>query len=58
MGPVEALKLAMGKEIEAARMYSKFSQKFPVAKEIFVFLMGEEEKHQQLIEKKISEMTR
>ncbi len=58
MGPIDALKLAMGKEIEAAQMYSKFSKKFPAAKEIYIFLMSEEEKHQQLIEKKISEMTR
>jgi len=58
MGPVEALRLAKSKEIEAAEMYSKFSQKFPVAKEIFIFLMSEEEKHKLLIEKKISEMTR
>jgi len=58
MGPVEALKFAMIKEIEAADMYEKFSAQFPVAKEIFSFLTSEEQKHKKLIEKKIYELTK
>ncbi len=58
MGPVDALKLAKSKETEAAQMYEKFAQKFPVAKEIFSFLMTEEEKHKKLIEDKIIEITK
>ena len=58
MGPVEALKFALTKEIEAARMYAKFSEEYPIAKEIFIFLSGEEQKHEKLIEKKIYELTK
>jgi rubrerythrin len=43
MGPVEALKLALQKEIEAAQMYEKFSIEYPTAKETFIYLKGEEE---------------
>jgi len=58
MIPVEALKLALSKEIEAVEMYQKFSTEYPVAKDIFIFLAGEEQKHRSLIEKKIAELTR
>jgi len=58
MGPVEALKLALIKEVETARMYEKFSGEYPTAKEIFIFLAGEEQKHKNLIEKKIYELTK
>jgi len=56
MGPIEALELALGKEIEAKNMYEKFSYQYPETKEIFNFLMNEEEKHKQLIEKRIVEL--
>ena len=58
MTPVEALKVALSKEIEAADLYQKFSAEYPVAKEIFIFLASEEQKHKALIEKKIVELTR
>lgn len=58
MGPVEALKFALTKETEAADMYEKFSGEYPTAKEIFIFLSGEEQKHKKLIEKKIYELTK
>jgi len=58
MGPIEALKLALTKEIEAAELYQKFSSDYPVAKDIFLFLMNEEEKHKKLIEKKIQELSK
>ncbi len=56
MGPVEALELALGKEEEAISIYNKFYNQFPAAKDIFLFLLNEEEKHKQLIEKKIVEL--
>lgn len=56
MGPIEALELALTKEIEAVNMYGKFCLQFPSAKETFEFLKGEEEKHKLLLEKRISEL--
>ena len=53
MGPIEALELALGKEIEARTIYEKFSLEYPEIKDIFLFLANEEEKHKELIEKKI-----
>ena len=58
MGPVEALRLALGKEIEAKQMYQKFAVEYSSAKEIFNYLMTEEEKHAKLIEQKIVELTK
>jgi rubrerythrin len=57
MGPIEALELALAKEIEAKNIYESFSVRFPATEEIFTFLMNEEEKHKQLIEKRIVELT-
>lgn len=56
MGPIEALDLALKKEVEAKNMYESFILRYPETKEIFTFLMNEEEKHQQLIEKRIVEL--
>jgi len=56
MGPIEALELALGKEIEARNIYEKFIYQHPETKDIFTFLMNEEEKHKQLIEKRITEL--
>ncbi len=56
MTPVEALKLALSKELEAIELYRKFSVDYPVAKDAFLFLIEEEEKHQRMIEKKINEL--
>ncbi len=58
MIPVEALKLALSKEIEAIGLYQKFSRDYPIAKDMFLFLADEEQKHKKLIEDKISELTR
>ncbi len=58
MGPVEALKLALSKEIEAAETYKKFSIQYSNVRDIFEFLQGEEEKHRKLIEKRIYELTK
>ncbi|MFC1709036.1 hypothetical protein ACFL2J_03120 [Candidatus Omnitrophota bacterium] len=56
MGPVEALELALSKEEEALALYKKFYLEFPTAKDTFLFLSNEEEKHKILIKKKISEL--
>ena len=58
MIPVEALKLALGKEKEAIEMYGKFSIEHPAIKDLFLELQNEEYKHKQLIEKKIAELTK
>lgn len=58
MGPIEALNLALAKEKESIELYQKFSTEHQIAKDIFLFLMNEEYKHKQLIEKKISELTK
>lgn len=58
MGPIEGLKLALAKEVEAAQLYLKMSKDYPVAEDVFLFLMGEEEKHMQVIEKKISALSK
>lgn len=58
MGPVEALKLALSKEGESIELYSRLSLEHANLKETFLFLIGEEEKHKKLIEKKISEITK
>jgi len=53
MGPVEALKTALSQEIAAIKLYQEFADKYPAAQETFLFLVSEEEKHKQLLEKKI-----
>lgn len=58
MVPVEALRLALSKEIEAMEMYKQLAVDHKVAEEIFNFLAGEETKHKALIEKKIYELTK
>jgi len=58
MGPVDALKLALSKEMASIELYSKLNLAHPVLKELFQFLIIEEEKHKQLIEKKILEITK
>lgn len=58
MGPIEALKIALEKEIEARDMYEKMGQEHPATKDICIYLQNEEEKHKLIIEKKISELSR
>ncbi|MDD5567750.1 MAG: hypothetical protein PHY88_00860 [Candidatus Omnitrophica bacterium] len=56
MGPIEALRFALEKETEAKNIYERFIFQHSETKDIFTFLMNEEEKHKQLIEKKIVEL--
>lgn len=58
MIPLEALKLALAQEIEAIKLYDRLNLEHPTLKEIFLFLINEEQKHKQLIEKKIVELTK
>lgn len=60
LGPVEALKLALEKEVETYNMYQKFAMesKMLEVRDIFMFLSDEERKHQKLIENKIKELTK
>jgi rubrerythrin len=56
MVQIEALKLALSKEKEAVEVYKKLLIQHPVLKDLFYFLINEEEKHVLMIEKKISEL--
>ncbi|MEW5758886.1 MAG: ferritin family protein [Candidatus Omnitrophota bacterium] len=58
MGPIEALNLALDKEIKSIEMYEELSKEAKLAKDIFQFLIGEEQKHKRLIEQKIQELSR
>ena len=50
----EALGIALGKEKDAVEIYRNFSTEYPAMRDLFEFLMNEEEKHVILIEKKIA----
>jgi rubrerythrin len=58
MGPVDALKIALSKENASIQLYARLSLQHKAIKELLQLLINEEEKHKQLIEDKISEMTR
>jgi rubrerythrin len=56
MDYLEALKMALVKEKESVEIYKQFSIKHTAMRELFEFLMTEEQKHVKLIEKKIFEL--
>jgi rubrerythrin len=56
MGPIEALELARKVEVQSIEMYRRFIIEHPAARDVFQFLLDEEEKHQQIIDKKITEL--
>jgi len=58
MGPIEALKLALSKEEGSIKLYNELYLKHPEIKDLLLFLINEEERHKQLIEKKIVELTK
>lgn len=58
MTPVEALKLALSKEAASIQLYNKLYLEHPALKELFLFLVNEEEKHKKMIEQKIYEITK
>ncbi|MFH1441479.1 MAG: hypothetical protein ABIH18_05525 [Candidatus Omnitrophota bacterium] len=57
MGPVEALRLALAKEKETLELYQKLAETSHTAKETFLFLIEQEEKHMKAIEDKIYELS-
>ena len=56
MHHLEALNIVLATEKEAVKLYKKLSIEHTAIRELFEFLMNEEEKHVRLIEKKISEL--
>lgn len=58
MSPVEALKFALSKEIEAIGVYARLAVENPTLKDTFSFLVTEEQKHKKLLEQKIYELTK
>ncbi len=56
MVELEALKLALSKEQDAVGVYKKLLAEHPRLKDLFYFLLNEEEKHVVMIEKKIAEL--
>ncbi len=58
MGPVEALEIALKKEMDSYEMYKNLALRYSEVREICEFLMNEEGKHRNLIEKKIAELTK
>ncbi|UCC94889.1 MAG: hypothetical protein JSW40_08780 [Candidatus Omnitrophota bacterium] len=58
MTPVDALKIALKKEEASIILYKELARKHPEIKDLLFLLLNEEEKHQQLIKKKIVELTR
>jgi len=58
MTPSEALKIALIKEEESIKYYRKMALEHPAIKDLLEMLVNEEEKHKNLIQKKIVELTR
>ena len=58
MGPIEALRVALKLEVEAADFYKRHAVRGSAAEETFQFLVNEEVKHRLIIEKKIAELSR
>ena len=54
----EALDMALRKEKASIETYRKFSVDPPVLRDLFDFLINEEEKHVLMIEKKIADLQR
>lgn len=52
----QALEMALGKENNAVEQYRQLSVQHPQLRDLFEFLMNEEEKHAVLIQKKIAEL--
>ncbi len=58
MGPVEVLELALLKEKESIKLYSRFIKRHPEVKDIFKMLLEEEIKHKEFIEQKITQVSK
>ena len=55
---LEALQLALSKEKSAVEAYKGLLAEQPALKDLFYFLLTEEQKHVAMIEKKIAELYR
>ncbi len=53
---LEALKFALSKEQNSVKVYKELLVQQPALKDLLYFLLGEEEKHVVMIEKKIAEL--
>ena len=53
--PVDVMRMALGREKAAVRDYSEFAKtaKDPSIREMFLYLVGEEEKHVKLLQGEI-----
>ena len=58
MIPLDALKFALAKEQNSVQVYNKLLAQYSELKDLFYFLLNEEEKHVAMIEKKIAELYR
>jgi len=56
MTPVEALQLALEKENEALDLYRKLALEHHAVKDVFEFLINEEEKHKKMLQEKIHQL--
>lgn len=54
---IEALELALAKEMASIKLYKRYAIDYPTVRDTFLFLQDEEQKHQRLIEKKIRELS-
>lgn len=55
---IEVLELALSKEEEAIDIYKKMATEHPNIKDLLYLLVTEEQKHKELIKKKIVELTK
>lgn len=53
---IEVLRLALSMEEDAIRIYQKLLVQHPSLKDLLYLLVTEEQKHKNLIEKKIAEL--
>lgn len=58
MTPVEALEIALDKEMQAIELYVKLAQEHSAIRELLTSLADEERKHKAMIEKRIYELTK
>ncbi|MBN2482971.1 MAG: hypothetical protein JXD21_02055 [Candidatus Omnitrophica bacterium] len=56
MTPVEALQLALEKEDDALTLYRKLALEHHAVKDIFEFLVNEEEKHKKILKERIHQL--
>jgi len=58
MTPIEALNMALEKERNSIKLYKKLIIEHPILKDICEFLVNEEYKHENMIQRKIVELKR